>query len=121
MPHLGILKVLGDETSRPGEPVGKRLADLRGRRESEIVVPAEMLTIGEMTRWISQATGPPNPMNPFRWDMSQQIDFRHLGRANFVFGDNHVEADAPAQLAGPAETVRRRWNYDHLPHDENWR
>lgn len=121
MPHLGVLKVLGDETPPPGEPVGKRLVDLRGRLESEIVAPAEMLTVGELTRWISLFSGPPTSSDPFRWDMRQTIDYRHQGRAHFLFGDNHLEADAPAQLVGPSETVRRRWNYDHLPHDENWR
>ena len=121
MPHLGVLKASEAEGPRAGESVGRRLADLRGRPESEIAVPAEMLIIGELERWVSLVSGPFHASAPFRWDMSQGIDFRHQGRASVAFGDNHVEADFPAQLVGPPEGVRRRWNYDHRPHDENWR
>lgn len=122
MPHLGVLSEAPDARPWSGDPaVGSRLADLHGRKDSEIVSPSEMLTVGELLRWVSQVTGPGRIDAPFRWDMSQSIDFRHAGRADFVFGDNHVEGDIPTQLVGGSDLVRRRWNYDHEAHNENWR
>ena len=120
LPHLGVWKAV-DDTLRAGEQFGTRLAVFKGRLDSEIVAPADMLTVGELYRWLMEVILPPTPSDPFGWGMCQNIEYRHYGRANSLFGDNHVETDKPEQLVGPSEVVRRRWNYDNLPHNENWR
>lgn len=41
---------------------------------------------------------------------------RHRGRFQIAFGDAHVEALRPRELAAPSDAILRRWNIDNLPH-----
>jgi prepilin-type processing-associated H-X9-DG protein len=47
---------------------------------------------------------------------------RHNARWNVGFCDGHVENLAPNDLFNLSkDSVARRWNIDHEPHNEDWR
>ena len=47
---------------------------------------------------------------------------RHNARWNMGFCDGHVENLAPNDLFNLSkDSVARRWNIDHEPHNEDWR
>ena len=84
-----------------------------GIGESEVVVPSEMMAIGDSLnggtyfgRWphLAQAKTPP---------------MRHQGKANVVFCDGHTESPTLQFLfADTSDETLSRWNRDHLPHRE---
>jgi len=45
---------------------------------------------------------------------------RHLGGANILFCDGHVEFKKQARWIEATDTARARWNNDHEPHRETW-
>jgi len=45
---------------------------------------------------------------------------RHYGGSNVLFCDTHVEYNKQANLIAETRPARRRWNSDHLPHEELW-
>ena len=76
--------------------------------ESEVVVPAEMMVIGE-----SDAFG---FMHNLGYDFKGGL-LRHQARANVLFCDGHVES--PPQKAlfdDTSDAALVRWNRDHQPH-----
>jgi prepilin-type processing-associated H-X9-DG protein len=102
-----------------------------GRREHEIANAADMVVLGEMNETEIGGTAisnlPPNLQTdfaqnfPFNRNYGYYFLFRHNQRANALFGDGHVETPNRDGLIGSSDTVRRRWDYDDQPHDENWR
>jgi prepilin-type N-terminal cleavage/methylation domain-containing protein/prepilin-type processing-associated H-X9-DG protein len=94
-----------------------------GRQESEIVNPADMIVVGEMNE--SRVTAPLSSAMwqnfPFNHSDGYLIIFRHSQLANTLFGDGHIESANRYGLIGKDDSVRRRWNFDNQPHDENWR
>ena len=48
------------------------------------------------------------------------ISRRHNGKANMVLADGHVETNTLYNWVAPVPEKRRRWNYDNLPHEEDW-
>jgi len=109
-----------------GDPLGLAKLDsagMTGRPEVDVVSPADMITISEMTEVVLHAT-PVHPLwtnIPFTSLRGYALQFRHEQRANSLFADGHVESEGHEKLIGPAEAVRRRWNHDNLPHHRNWR
>jgi prepilin-type N-terminal cleavage/methylation domain-containing protein/prepilin-type processing-associated H-X9-DG protein len=106
------------------------MAGMRGRVEQDVINPADMIIMAEMSEVI-YPNGPPPPdlspyypfepskgYNPPRADM---FWFRHNARANALFADTHVEGFNRENLIGTNAPIRRRWNRDNQPHDENWR
>jgi prepilin-type processing-associated H-X9-DG protein/prepilin-type N-terminal cleavage/methylation domain-containing protein len=101
----------------------------RGRPESDVTHPNDMLVVGEWWALLGifetqdeskvLARYPDHPFKVIR--ESHYPFFRHNNRANSLFGDGHVESADRAGLVGEKPTVRRRWNRDNQPHDENWR
>ena|ERR1017187_6944229 len=95
-----------------------------GRRENEIVNSADMIVMGDFilvsgaifsgsdTLWSDM---------PLNRSYGFWVAFRHNQRSNSLFGDGHVESANRDGSIGKADSVRRRWNYDNQPHDENWR
>ncbi|MBX3342657.1 MAG: prepilin-type N-terminal cleavage/methylation domain-containing protein [Nitrospira sp.] len=98
-------------------------AGMIGRPEPDVVIPADMITMSEMTEVEFHA--PPVHASwtniPFTTLTSYALQFRHQQKANSLFGDGHVESEGRENLIGSAEVVRRRWNHDNLPHHRNWR
>ena len=94
-----------------------------GRQEHEVVNPVDMIVVGEMNE--SSVSAPPLSSMwqnfPFNRSYGYLFIFRHNQRANSLFGDGHVESANRDGLIGKDNSVRRRWNYDNQPHDENWR
>ena len=115
------------------------------RRENEVVVPADMISIGDSALLGSgpestlgvQVIGSPgldfgndgmlsvscelygDPLNP---EVKTWMDLRrrrHGGRWNVVFCDGHVENLKTRELYDTRQDrVLQRWNYDHLLHRE---
>ena len=103
---------------------------MRGRVEQDIINPADMIIMGEMSEVVFPNGAPPpelSPYYPFEPSKGYQppranlFKFRHNARANALFADMHVEAFNRDNLIGTNAAVRRRWNRDNQPHDENWR
>jgi prepilin-type processing-associated H-X9-DG protein len=94
-----------------------------GRQEHEIVKPTDMIVVGEMH--LCSVSGPALSFMrqnfPFNRSYGYWFIFRHNQRANTLFCDGHVESAKRDGLIGLDDSVRRRWNYDNQPHDENWR
>jgi prepilin-type N-terminal cleavage/methylation domain-containing protein len=113
-----------DEPLGTGKGPGGRL----GRPEAEIVQPADMIVMGEMTEMevlphrALTTKGTAFLQNfPFNRAYGYFYVFRHNEHARSLFGDGHVEPANHERLIGKDESVRRRWNYDHQPHNDNWR
>lgn len=108
--------------------IGKGPGARLGRPESEIVHPADMIVLGEMTEMevtphsVIATIGTAFIQNfPFNRSYGYFCVFRHNRRADSLFGDGHVESADHGGLIGKDDSARRRWNYDNQPHDENWR
>jgi prepilin-type N-terminal cleavage/methylation domain-containing protein/prepilin-type processing-associated H-X9-DG protein len=101
----------------------------QGRKEQEIASPMDMIVMGEMHELGPISSPPPHIYTgaaflqtfPFNRRCGYFFIFRHNQRANTLFGDGHVESSSRDGLIGGDDSVRRRWNYDNQPHDENWR
>jgi prepilin-type N-terminal cleavage/methylation domain-containing protein/prepilin-type processing-associated H-X9-DG protein len=77
-------------------------------RESEVVVPSEMMAIGESDAFFFMR----NLQYNFR-----SGPFRHQDRHNVLFCDGHVEsAKAQFLFEDTSDAALVRWNRDHLPH-----
>ena len=79
--------------------------------------------MGEMHEIAFMGSSPSIPgLNfPFNRSNGYFCVFRHNQRANSLFGDGHVGSANRDGLIGKDDSVRRRWNYDNQPHNENWR
>jgi prepilin-type N-terminal cleavage/methylation domain-containing protein len=108
--------------------LGKGPGAGHGRSEQEIISPTDMIVLGEMHEI---SITPPSAVArngaaflqdfPFNRSYGYFFVFRHNQRANSLFGDDHIESANRDSLIGKDDSVRRRWNYDNQPHDENWR
>ncbi len=101
--------------------VGQR--GVLGRREQEVLNPADMLIVLELGQSAASAP-PPAPVwqeFPFKHPSGYIPFYRHDLKGNTLLGDGHVASANREQLTGKDPAVRRRWNYDNRPHDENWR
>lgn len=98
-------------------------AGMKGRPEPDVVIPADMISMSEMTEVELHAplVHPLWSNIPFTTLTSYALQFRHQQKANSLFADGHVVSEGHENLIGPAEAVRRRWNHDNLPHHRNWR
>ncbi len=97
----GVNKVLApDRLLRPGQPC-RSLLEIRGRDASRTVLLADAAQVNTFQ-------APASPSNPLieEWHYVQppggpfpdypHVHFRHMGKANVLFADWHVEACAPA-------------------------
>ena len=85
-------------------------------RESEIVVPSDMIAIGDAfdgNDVLQRASWPDIDQN------HKHAVTRHKGKANVVFGDGHVESLTLRYLfEDTTDEALVRWNRDHKPHRE---
>jgi prepilin-type processing-associated H-X9-DG protein/prepilin-type N-terminal cleavage/methylation domain-containing protein len=108
---FGLLKV-GNLTNNLG--LGGYLSEnpiaLKTVRDSEVVVPAETMAIGESDGFAF--------MRNMDYDFYHQ-SFRHQNKVNVLFCDGHVESPALKFLFEDiSDAALMRWNRDHLPHSE---
>ena len=99
--------------------------------ENRVVAPAQMIAIGDSPCFVyyaSPGSAPPPAADllylttPFiipYWNMPGVGDW-HDGRANMVFCDGHTESAPQSKWTEATPESRRRWNNDHLPHEETW-
>jgi len=88
--------------------------------EAAVIVPSEMLSIGE-SRW-QKSDRPPMPSDAMKCGLGEgfgSFATRHGKKFNQLFCDAHVEAMNPVVLFDPKQSARM-WNYDHQPHPEMW-
>lgn len=110
-------------TIRPDLGLGSFLS--HNVRESQIREPEDMIAVGDS-------------QSDFYWDhliypvidAPQDLDWlgsqtfpsrRHVGGANMVFCDGHVEYGKQTSWTAETESDRRRWNNDNRPHRAAWR
>jgi len=115
------------------------------RRESEVISPSDMIAMADAPFLPSSVVGMVAPgvprgqtqLNQALWradlyskvmrglpaddPIVQAIPRRHGGPWNVGFCDGHVENLRAKRLFDVANPdVARRWNIDHMPHNENW-
>jgi prepilin-type N-terminal cleavage/methylation domain-containing protein/prepilin-type processing-associated H-X9-DG protein len=93
-------------------------------RETEVVVPSDMIAYGDAptpTRWNNIALVPTYGAQDGSFGFeSLGPSKRHNRGANMVFCDGHVEYGKNPKWVAHREGVMRRWNRDHLPHTNIW-
>ena len=98
--------------------------------QSRIVAPSEMIVLGDSPAFIYVNMGQPAPdpadvlyiafPHVIPWLGRAGVGDWHKGRANMVFCDGHVERAEQSMWIEASSENRRRWNNDHLPHEETW-
>jgi prepilin-type N-terminal cleavage/methylation domain-containing protein/prepilin-type processing-associated H-X9-DG protein len=125
---------LGTTFAVPGEPAWWSTP----RRENQIVSPSDMIAIGDAV--VLQINSTPcghsrlsaafERASTYTEIMFGQPDdlivhayrLRHNAKWNVGFCDGHVESLAPNDLFDVSrDSVARRWNFDHEPHNDGWR
>ena len=81
------------------------------RKESEVLAPSDMVELGDGGggEISARSAVPPG------YDR-----FVHRKLLNVAFCDGHVDTVQGYRLLGRNETARRRFNFDHEPHEETW-
>jgi prepilin-type N-terminal cleavage/methylation domain-containing protein len=97
--------------------------------ESRILVPSEMIALGESRFLEAAVNGLPGGLvqltsGHLAWtdpgvDRAYAFGLRHGKNYNVLCCDSHVSAMNPRVLFNPTNTARM-WNYDHEPHPELW-
>lgn len=101
-----------------------------GRKSAEILVPAEMVAIGDGMD-LRTAGKPGRPATGYgvlavayyigHGDFSPAaVGEKHQQGANMVFVDGHVEWAVKWRWLAATDAATRRWNFDHDPHRETW-
>jgi prepilin-type processing-associated H-X9-DG protein/prepilin-type N-terminal cleavage/methylation domain-containing protein len=99
----------------PGKDLAS--ASFRPIAESEVVVPSDMMVIGDCFE--ANALFTRQPIEFFA-DLGNVLT-RHQGNANVVFCDGHVESPAlKFLLENTSDAALARWSRDHQPHRDKW-
>jgi prepilin-type N-terminal cleavage/methylation domain-containing protein/prepilin-type processing-associated H-X9-DG protein len=108
--EMGVLKV-GNPTNLLG--LVKAVNGEVKVREADVANPAEMMAIGDT--FDGGGTFRRRDLEDLR--RHENDFFRHGGRANVLFCDEHVESPALKLLfEDTSDAALSRWNRDHLPH-----
>jgi len=100
--------------------------DVRPLPEARVVVPADMIALGDADDASSTLLGDDGdgdgpdiwstPGNPAAlWNA---LAARHSRGANVVFCDAHIEYAKTNRWIAATEPAKRRWNHDHLAHTQ---
>jgi prepilin-type processing-associated H-X9-DG protein/prepilin-type N-terminal cleavage/methylation domain-containing protein len=102
-----------EQMAADGLGLGGRVSPETQIQESEIIVPSDMIAIGDV--FVQRPDLHRDPDYPELKACYQ----RHQGKANVVFCDGHVESPTLQFLfADTSDEALSRWNRDHLPHRE---
>jgi prepilin-type processing-associated H-X9-DG protein len=97
---------------------------LREVGEESIRCPSDMIAFGD--GYTGAIDFSPFDFDPTQWKDAFRVPVsllpspRHLGGANILFCDGHVESQKQARWIEATDTARARWNNDHEPHRETW-
>lgn len=99
----------------------------RAVSESQVIVPSEMIALGESRFLHANINGIPGGHDEMMCGLLNRMLFplfsfdpaRHGRNYNHGFCDGHVSAMNPWVLFNPTNTAAM-WNYDHQPHSELW-
>jgi prepilin-type processing-associated H-X9-DG protein len=91
--------------------------------EGTVLFPAEMIALGDVFTGAVDLS--PHGTNRFGWTGTFALGMgipsaRHLGGANVLFCDGHVEFHRQGEWVIATDAARCRWNTDHEPHRETW-
>ena len=89
--------------------------------EETVRCPAEMIAYGDV--FTGAGILSPHGTNRWSWATGDGVGIpasRHLGGANVLFCDGHVEFHNQMQWIIMSDTARSKWNNDHEPHSETW-
>lgn len=91
--------------------------------EEAVRCPADMIAYGDVFTGAFDLS--PHGTNRFSWSGLTALAMgmpsaRHLGGANALFCDGHVEFHNQAEWIKATDTARSRWNNDNEPHYETW-
>jgi prepilin-type processing-associated H-X9-DG protein len=88
---------------------------LAGRRESQVVNPAEMMAFGDSFGGLPAMDRKPVVM----WEQCGNARERHQGKGDVLLCDGHVESPTLRFLfEDTSDEALSRWNRDHQPHRE---
>ena len=105
--------IVSDEKADDNFGLGGRPSTHTPVKDSEVVVPADMIAIGDVFEQRLALTRDPI------FDFALIAHQRHQGNANVVFCDGHVESPMLKFLfADTSDAALSRWNRDHQPHRE---
>jgi prepilin-type processing-associated H-X9-DG protein len=110
---LGCLVLLG---ANPGVGIATAMHSVP---DSKVAAPVDMIAIADRRaggEWNSAVVRPGNPDSSGDDDPGNQ----HLGGANAIFCDSHVEYAPQKRWKEPSDKARCRWNNDHQAHRELW-
>jgi prepilin-type processing-associated H-X9-DG protein/prepilin-type N-terminal cleavage/methylation domain-containing protein len=109
---LGDLGLGGHPSHNPRRP-----RTLTPVGESEVIVPSEMMAIGDCFTGVGSFER--DNLDMLLKFKNGNTQTRHQGKANVVFCDGHVESPTLQFLfADTSDEALSRWNRDHLPHRE---
>ncbi len=113
--------------------LGKSSATTVGLKPSEIQAPDDMIALGEDSEHTPKIRVPGWPRardwgefgavySPLLPPTARPvlIGTVHNQGGNIVFVDGHVEWQRWWNWMALTDAAARRWNYDHLPHEESW-
>ena len=108
----------GPQYLQLSEPLGL-LQGGWGIKEAKVCCPADMIAYGDTVTGGGSLS--PTATNRFGGMTARSLpSSRHLGGANLLFCEGHVEYQKQARWIMATDTARRRWNNDHEPHLETW-
>jgi prepilin-type processing-associated H-X9-DG protein/prepilin-type N-terminal cleavage/methylation domain-containing protein len=109
---LGDLGLGGHPTNNP-----RARRKLSPVAESEVIVPSEMMAIGDCFTGVGSFER--DNLDMLLKFKNGNTQTRHQGLANVVFCDGHVESPTLQFLfADTSDAALSRWNRDHQPHRE---
>ena len=109
---MGDLGLGGHPTNNP-----RARRKLSPVAESEVVVPSEMMAMGDCFTGVGFFER--DNLDMLLHFKNGNTQTRHQGLANVVFCDGHVESPTLQFLfADTSDAALTRWNRDHLPHRE---
>lgn len=95
------------------KPTSLAMAAFRPVAESEVIVPSDMMAIGDCFDGTAMLMRRPIDM----FTSEGNVRARHRGSANVVFCDGHVESPTLQFLfEDESDNALSRWNRDHQPH-----
>ena len=92
-------------------------------RESQIVVPADMISMSDYKRTSSSGGGDNDADDQNQYPVNLLAGLpppRHNLGDNVVFCDGHVEYAKQTVWLQKTDRARQRWNNDHQSHPETW-
>jgi prepilin-type N-terminal cleavage/methylation domain-containing protein/prepilin-type processing-associated H-X9-DG protein len=89
-------------------------------RDSDPVIPSEMIAVGDSREFEIDRVIIPRPDFGGDGYPTRGVKGWHNRRGGVLFCDGHVKVEKSDQINARNEAARARWNRDNQPHSENW-